>query len=50
MIREVFAAVLAFSSLVTFGGIPSGEEEAKRQARSVHLFWQGMMPQRLSVL
>ena len=42
MMRGVIAAALAFSSLAVFGAMPSGEMEAKRQARSVHLFWQGI--------
>ena len=42
MIRKFLIAALAISSLAAFAAVPSGEEEAKRQARSVHLFWHGI--------
>ena len=42
MMRRFLIAALAISSLAAFAAVPSGEEEAKRQARSVHLFWHGI--------
>ena len=49
--KRCFAALVfslvAFSS---FADWPSGEEEAKRQARSVHLFWQGIQKDATEVI
>ena len=37
----LFCAVVA-SAVAAMGSAPSGEEQAKRQARSVHLHWAGI--------
>jgi len=39
--KMLFCAVVA-SAVAAMGSAPSGEEQAKRQARSVHLHWAGI--------